>query len=97
MMGLGIRILSSVQHSEYYAGCEAGGNELEDQATDASISAKGSTRSDKDFIVLAAIAGVLVLALLVAMFVRSRKTSHNKLETTELTHPLTAYAETDDQ
>ena len=69
---------------------------MEDQATDASISAKGSTRSDKDFIVLAAIAGVLVLALLVAMFVRSRKTSH-KLETSELTHPLTAYAEADDQ
>ena len=90
---MGLAILASVQHSEYYAGCEAGGNELED----ASSSAKGSTRSDNDVIVLAAIAGVLVLALLVAMFVRSRKTSHNKLETTELTHPLTAYAETDDQ
>ena len=71
------------------------GTQLE--ATGSSTNAKGSMHSDTAVIVGAVIAGVLVLALLVAVAVRSRKSSQ-KLETTvELTHPLTAYAEADDQ
>jgi len=68
------------------------GTQLEATGASNSAKAKCSTHSDTTAIVGAVIAGVLVLALLVAFVVRSRK-----LETVELVHPLTAYAEADDQ